>query len=140
MPGPRKVLVTGAAGFIGFHVACALLRRGDTVIGLDNVNAYYDPKLKQDRLALLNATPGFSFVEADIANPGTFDNLPDDVNGVIHLAAQAGVRHSYERPEEFIPSNLVGFYNTAAFAVARKVGHFVFASTSSVYGPGPERP
>jgi len=140
MPETRKLLVTGAAGFIGFHVASALLRRGDTVIGLDNVNTYYDPKLKRDRLALLNATPGFSFVEADIANPGTFDRLPDDVAGVIHLAAQAGVRHSYEHPEEFIPSNLVGFYNAAAFAVARKVGHFVFASTSSVYGPGPERP
>lgn len=140
MPGPRKLLVTGAAGFIGFHVANALLRRGDMVIGLDNVNSYYDPKLKRDRLALLNATPGFTFVEADIADPGTFDELPDDVTGVIHLAAQAGGRHSYEHPEEFIPSNLVGFYNAAAFAVARKVGHFVFASTSSVYGPGPERP
>lgn len=140
MPVPQKILVTGAAGFIGFHVANALLRRGDVVIGLDNVNSYYDPKLKRDRLALLNAMPGFSFVEADIADPSTFSALPDGVMGVIHLAAQAGVRHSYEHPEAFIQSNLVGFYNTAAYAVARKAGHFVFASTSSVYGPGPERP
>jgi UDP-glucuronate 4-epimerase len=140
MPGPRKFLGTGAAGFIGFHVANALLRRGDTVIGLDNVNSYFDPKLKRDILALLNTTPGLIFVEADIADQGTFDELPDDVTGVIHLAAQAGGRRSYEHPEEFIPSNLVGFYNAAAFAVARKVSHFVFASTSSVYGTGPERP
>ena len=140
MPAARTLLVTGAAGFIGFHVARALLRRGDVVIGLDNVNTYYDPKLKRDRLALLNATPGFSFVEADIADPAAFAALPDDIAGVIHMAAQAGVRHSYEHPEEFRPSNLVGFYNVAAFAVARQVEHFVFASTSSVYGPGPDRP
>lgn len=140
MPAPGTVLVTGAAGFIGFHVATALLHRGDAVIGIDNINAYYDPALKRDRLAQLQALPGFSFLEADIADPETFARLPDGVSGVIHLAAQAGVRHSFEHPEEFIPSNLTGFYNTAAFAVARDVSHFVYASTSSVYGPGPDRP
>lgn len=135
-----SILVTGAAGFVGFHTVKALLARGETVIGLDNLNSYYDPKLKRNRLAQLKSASGFSFLQRDIADPASFLELPMDITGVVHLAAQAGVRHSFDHPEEFVPSNLVGFYNVAAFAVARAVGHFLFASTSSVYGPGPDWP
>lgn len=139
------VLVTGVAGFIGFHVARALLQRGEAVVGIDNVNSYYDPRLKRDRLAILAAEPAFSFFERDIADPQAFVDIQtaqasNPISGVIHLAAQAGVRHSYEHPEEFVPSNLVGFYNAIAFAANQRVGHFVYASTSSVYGPGPHYP
>lgn len=120
-------------------MAAALLRRGEAVIGVDSLNAYYDPSLKRARLARL-AGPNFTFIHADIADPAAFDAVPARIDSVIHLAAQAGVRHSYDHPAEFIPSNLTGFYATAALAAARGARHFVFASTSSVYGPNPSRP
>ncbi len=111
------------------------------MIGVDNINAYYSPALKRARLARL-ARPNFKFHERDIADA---DGMAADLAGaridaVVHLAAQAGVRHSFEHPATFVPSNLTGFYNVAALAAERAVRHFVFASTSSVYGANPGRP
>jgi len=117
-----------------------LLARGDAVVGVDNVNDYYDPKLKRARLDILAADDRFRFCEVDIADGTALRDAAGDVSAIVHLAAQAGVRHSYSRPEEFVPSNLVGFYNVAALAVAQAVSHFVFASTSSVYGANPGLP
>ena len=116
------------------------MARGDQVVGVDNLNAYYDPALKQARLDILEAMPGFTFVRADIADAAALPEAAAAAGGVIHLAAQAGVRHSYDHPEAFIPSNLVGFYNVAALAVGAGAPHFLFASTSSVYGANPRRP
>lgn len=110
------------------------------MIGVDNVNDYYDPALKRARLAALAGAPAFAFHELDIADSGALGRAAAGADAVIHLAAQAGVRHSYDRPEDFVSSNLVGFYNVAALAVAAKARHFVFASTSSVYGANPQRP
>ena len=102
------VLVTGAAGFIGMHVAQALLARGETVVGVDNLNAYYDPALKRVRLAQLDEREGFRFVEADIADAVAMERLAGEVGGtvegVVHLAAQAGVRYSLEKPFEYVRS------------------------------------
>lgn len=110
------------------------------MIGVDNVNDYYDPSLKRARLARLAASNRFQFHEIDIADNADLREAAVDVDAIVHLAAQAGVRHSYDHPEEFVPSNLVGFYNVAALAVERHVSHFVFASTSSVYGANPALP
>ncbi len=109
------------------------------MIGVDNLNDYYDPALKRARLERLQG-PRFRFVEVDISDAAALRVVGDVLDGVIHLAAQAGVRHSFEHPEAFIPSNLVGFYNVAALAVTAKPSHFVFASTSSVYGGNVRRP
>ena len=135
----KRILVTGAAGFIGYHVAKALLARGDVVLGVDSLNDYYDPALKRARLQNLQSS-SFEFQHLNIADQAALNHAVGGVDGVIHLAAQAGVRHSYEHPEAFVPANLVGFYNVAALAMAAKVQHFVFASTSSVYGANPTRP
>lgn len=107
---------------------------------MDNVNDYYDPKLKRARLNILAASDRFQFWEVDIADTAALTAAVGDVSAIVHLAAQAGVRHSFDCPEDFVPSNLVGFYNVAALAVAQKVRHFVFASTSSVYGANPVLP
>ena len=131
-----KILLTGAAGFIGSHVAQLLLARGDAVVGLDNLNAYYDPQLKRDRLALLTGQPGFSFVQMDVADrtgmPTLFERERFDC--VIHLAAQAGVRHSLIDPLAYIDSNIVGFTNILEGCRHTAVKHLVYASSSSVYG------
>ena len=110
---PMKILVTGAAGFIGMHVAQLLLRRGDEVIGVDNLNDYYDPQLKRDRLARLTTEKGFRFVRADVADRAGMERLFADerFDRVVHLAAQAGVRYSLENPHAYIDSNVVGFMN-----------------------------
>ena len=130
------ILLTGAAGFIGLHVAQRLLARGDTVIGLDNLNAYYDPQLKRDRLALLVDLPGFRFVQADVADrsamPALFER--EHFQAVVHLAAQAGVRHSLVDPHAYIDSNVVGFMNILEGCRHHAVSHLVYASSSSVYG------
>lgn len=132
------VLVTGAAGFIGYCVAEALLARGDAVLGVDNVNAYYDVRLKQARLARLDARPGFAFARLDIAAPGALAELlagRPEVTRIVHLAAQAGVRHSLDHPAEYAHSNLVG--QLAVLEAARGIAglrHLVYASSSSVYG------
>ena len=130
------VLVTGAAGFIGFHVARALLARGDTVVGFDNLNDYYDPALKAARLALLRADAGFVFVkgalEDEAAVRALFAERPFD--RVIHLAAQAGVRYSLTNPGAYVQSNLVGFLHILEACRHARTPHLAYASSSSVYG------
>ena len=130
------VLVTGAAGFIGFHVARALLARGDTVVGFDNVNDYYDPTLKEARLARLRQEPGFAFVkgglEDEAAVRALFAGKPFD--RVIHLAAQAGVRYSLTNPGAYVQSNLVGFLHILEACRHARTPHLAYASSSSVYG------
>jgi UDP-glucuronate 4-epimerase len=131
-----RVLVTGAAGFIGYHVSERLLRRGDEVWGVDNLNAYYDPELKRARLARLLPCPGFTFVEDDISDrdamAGIFARAA--CPRVIHLAAQAGVRHSLTQPYAYIDANLGGFITVLEGCRRHGVEHLVYASSSSVYG------
>lgn len=131
-----RILVTGAAGFIGYHVSHKLLDRGDLVIGFDNLNSYYDPKLKADRLANLTARTRFAFVQGDLADQHAVDALFGDhaPDAVIHLAAQAGVRYSLENPHAYVQSNLVGFMSILEACRHRGVKHLVYASSSSVYG------
>ncbi len=130
------VLVTGAAGFIGYHVAQRLLARGDTVVGLDNLNGYYDPVLKQARLALLTPHQGFRFTGMDLVDRGGLERLfaAERFTGVVHLAAQAGVRHSLTHPHAYVDANVTGFLNVLEPARQAHTAHFVFASSSSVYG------
>jgi UDP-glucuronate 4-epimerase len=131
-----KVLVTGAAGFIGMHVARRLLEAGAEVVGVDDLNGYYDPALKRARLATLEGSPGFTFVRADIADRAAMAALFDAgrFGRVVHLAAQAGVRHSLKDPHAYADANLVGFVNVLEGCRHAGVGHLVYASSSSVYG------
>jgi UDP-glucuronate 4-epimerase len=131
-----KVLVTGAAGFIGFHVAQKLLERGDQVVGLDILNDYYDVNLKLARLARIEQLPGFSFVKIDLADRPAMEALFEAhrFDAVINLAAQAGVRYSLENPRAYIDSNIVGFTNILECCRHHNIGHLVYASSSSVYG------
>ncbi len=136
-----KILVTGAAGFIGFHTANALLARGDEVVGLDNVNDYYDVELKYARLALLEAQDDFRFVRMDVAEKvGMAAVFREGFDRVIHLAAQAGVRHSLEDPQAYIDSNVTGFMNILEGCRHNDIEHLVYASTSSVYGANTNMP
>ena len=131
-----KILVTGAAGFIGMHVSQLLLARGDTVVGLDNLNDYYSVQLKRDRLARLTPSAAFRFVHADVADRERMAALFADerFDRVVHLAAQAGVRYSLVNPHAYIDSNVVGFMNVLEGCRHAQVGHLVYASSSSVYG------
>ena len=137
-----KVLVTGAAGFIGSHVAHLLLDRGETVVGVDNLDPYYDPSLKQARLDRLIARDGFESVHMNIADrdamPALFEAHSFD--GVVHLAAQAGVRHSITHPHDYIDSNVTGTLNVLEGCRHTNVGHLVYASTSSAYGLSTDMP
>ena len=137
-----KFLVTGAAGFIGFHTAARLLDRGDTVIGVDNVNSYYDPKLKEARLAKLDGRNGFSFRRMNIADVAAMTDLfrSERFDKVIHLAAQAGVRYGQENPNAYIESNIVGTQNVLEGCRHTDVQHLVLASSSSVYGANTAMP
>jgi UDP-glucuronate 4-epimerase len=130
------ILVTGAAGFIGFHLCQRLLSRGDQVIGFDNLNPYYDPALKQARLDMLTAAPGFNFVPGDLADGQAVTALFErfQPGRVVNLAAQAGVRYSVENPSAYIQSNIVGFGHVLEACRHGKVEHLVYASSSSVYG------
>jgi len=130
------VLVTGAAGFIGSHVCHRLLERGEAVVGVDDMNAYYDPALKQARLARLTGRPGFSFHELNIAREGALAAFSDaGIDRVVHLAAQAGVRHSLENPRAYLRSNLAGHLEVLEFCrFLPACRHLVYASSSSVYG------
>lgn len=131
-----NVLVTGAAGFIGMHVAEKLLARGDAVVGLDNLNEYYDPGLKQARLERLLPLRGFRFIREDVADREAMARVfeHERFDCVVHLAAQAGVRHSLENPHAYVDSNLVGFVNVLEGCRHAGVEHLVYASSSSVYG------
>ncbi len=139
-----QVLLTGAAGFIGYHVAEALLARGERVIGIDNLNAYYAVQLKRDRLAALSGKVGFDFVEADVSDRQAMERLAranPGITHVVHLAAQAGVRHSLVDPYTYITSNVMG--QVVMLETARllpKLEHFVYASSSSVYGGNTKLP
>ena len=140
-----KVLLTGVAGFIGYHVAIKLLERGDTVIGVDNLNDYYDVRLKEARLASIQAHPNaknFKFVKLDLAEQASTAKLfeTEKPDCVIHLAAQAGVRYSLENPHAYISSNIVAFTNVLEACRAIKPQHLVYASSSSVYGGNTKLP
>jgi UDP-glucuronate 4-epimerase len=137
-----KVLVTGAAGFIGSTVAHKLLDRGDDVIGLDNLNAYYDPKLKEARLARLTPRAGFRFARLDLADAPGMAALfkAERFERVVHLAAQAGVRYSLENPQAYVDSNVTGTLNVLEGCRHNAVQHLVYASTSSVYGANTRMP
>lgn len=139
-----SILVTGAAGFIGSHVAQRLLARGESVIGVDNLNSYYDPKLKRARLARLEAEAGFSFRELDISDREAVFALVEEapeITGIVHLAAQAGVRYSLEDPYTYVTANVMG--QLVMLEAARRLprlAHMVYASSSSVYGETSPRP
>lgn len=140
-----KVLVTGAAGFIGFHVSMALLARGDEVIGLDNLNDYYDVRLKQARLEEISNhqnAKNFHFVKLDISNTQALSEFfaKQKPQRVVHLAAQAGVRYSLQNPHAYVQSNLVGFTNVLEACRQNNVQHLVYASSSSVYGGNTKLP
>ena len=137
-----RILLTGAAGFIGSHVAITLLERGDEVVGIDNLNDYYDPTLKDARLARLTGRPGFSFQKLDVSDrPGMAALFADGgFDKVIHLAAQAGVRYSLENPHAYIDSNIVGFTNILEGCRHNGVKHLTYASSSSVYGANTAMP
>jgi len=132
----KKILVTGAAGFIGFSLTRSLLKSGFDVIGLDNLNNYYSKKLKVDRIEILKKNKKFKFCKLDIRQKKKLDTFLKNkkIETVYHLAAQAGVRHSIIKPEDYLTNNLVGFFNILEISKKLKVKHFIFASTSSVYG------
>ena len=137
-----KVLVTGAAGFIGFHVAQVLLSAGREVVGLDSVNDYYDPRLKEARLDILGRQPGFAFVKLNLTDRAAMKALfgQHRFPFVVHLAAQAGVRHSLEHPHAYVDANLEGFINILEGCRHNGCKHLVFASSSSVYGANTKLP
>lgn len=138
----KKILVTGAAGFIGMHVAKKLLDAGHAVIGIDNINDYYDVNLKYDRLAQLEKYPQFSFSKLNIADSNLVNNLflSENIHQVVHLAAQAGVRYSLINPNAYVESNLVGFVNILETCRHHEIKHLVYASSSSVYGANTKIP
>ena len=137
-----KILVTGAAGFIGFHAAKQLLERGDTVVGLDNFNDYYDVSLKESRAAVLGDFENFSMVRIDLADREAMEALfaKEKFDKVIHLAAQAGVRYSIENPHSYIESNIVGTLHILEGCRHNEVQHLTYASSSSVYGANTTMP
>jgi UDP-glucuronate 4-epimerase len=137
-----KILVTGCAGFIGFHMALRLVSQGEDVIGIDNLNSYYDPQLKQDRLDLLLEHGNFRFTRLDVADrPVVAEYFHEErPQRVIHLAAQAGVRYSLDNPHAYVDSNLVGFVNILEGCRSHHVEHLVYASSSSVYGANQKIP
>jgi len=137
-----KILVTGAAGFIGYHTALRLLARGDEVVGLDILNSYYDPALKMARLERLQRYPGFRFVKLDLADRVALPELfsRERFTRVVHLGAQAGVRYSIDNPLAYVDSNIVGTTNILEGCRRSEVGHLVYASSSSVYGANTKMP
>ena len=137
------ILVTGAAGFIGFHVARRLLEAGQSVIGIDEINAYYDPRLKRDRLAALDKAGGdFTIYQLDFADEHALETAlaSQDIDAIVHLGAQPGVRYSIDNPRAYLRANLAGHLNILELARARRVRHLVYASSSSVYGERAAQP
>jgi len=138
----QPILITGAAGFIGFHAARRLLAEGQQIVGIDNLNDYYDPALKQSRLDLLKAEVGFRFIHADLADRSAIARLfaENRFDIVIHLAAQAGVRFSIEQPQAYADANLQGFVNILEGCRHHQCRHLIYASSSSVYGANTKLP
>ena len=139
----QAILVTGAAGFIGFHVARRLLADGRTVVGLDNLNNYYDPALKKARLDILRGEQRFAFEQIDLADRAVNDSACSQntaFQAVVHLAAQAGVRYSIDHPHAYVDANLEGFVNVLEGCRHHGCGHLVYASSSSVYGANTKLP
>jgi UDP-glucuronate 4-epimerase len=138
----NKVLVTGAAGFIGYHLSKRLLENGSSVTGIDNLNSYYDVSLKEARLEKLKPFENFSFIKEDISNKGAMEGVfeTNHFDVVVNLAAQAGVRHSIENPKAYVDANIVGFVNILECCRHNGVKHLVFASSSSVYGANTKMP
>ena len=133
----NKVLITGAAGFIGYHLSKSILSsKGFKVVGIDNMDNYYDVKLKKDRIKVLKKNRNFEFLKIDIINKQKVSNLfkKNNFTYVIHLAAQAGVRYSIENPEKYLQTNINGFFNIINMCKEKKIKHFLYASSSSVYG------
>ncbi|KIL37448.1 capsular biosynthesis protein CpsI [Cohnella kolymensis] len=137
-----SIVITGAAGFIGFHLSRHLLRKGYTVAGVDNLNDYYDTGLKRGRLQLLSDSSSFTFHQADVTDLNAVARVLEQhsADTVIHLAAQAGVRHSLTHPEQYVSSNLQGFSTMIEASRLQRVKHFIYASSSSVYGNRPGTP
>ncbi len=142
IPASRPILVTGTAGFIGFHLARRLLAEGHAVTGIDNVNAYYDPALKEDRLKILHGFDGFREVRADLADRAAVEAVfaRDNPELVVNLAAHAGLRHSIDAPRDYIEANVVGFLNILEGCRQGDVRHLLYASSSSVYGGNAKMP
>lgn len=142
MDGNKPVFITGSAGFIGFHLALKLLESGRFVVGLDSLNDYYNVGLKKDRLALLDCYPGFTFRHCDLTDNRAVEEIfkENSFDIVVHLAAQAGVRYSLANPRAYIESNINGFFNVLEACRQNGVKHFVFASSSSVYGANEKVP
>ena len=138
----KKIMVTGAAGFIGFHLSLRLLTDGNEVFGVDNMNPYYDVRLKEERLKILEKYPRFRFLKADLSNRNVMEKLfaEGKFEVVVNLAAQAGVRYSLINPHAYVDSNLIGFLNILEGCRHGKVKHLVFASSSSVYGANTRMP
>ncbi len=138
----RKILVTGAAGFIGYHLSRRLLDEGREVVGLDNMNDYYDPAIKETRLSLLAPYANFKFIRGDLSDRPAMERLfrKEGFDGVVNLAAQAGVRYSLTNPYSYVDSNLVGFVNLLENCRHSSIRHLVFASSSSVYGANTRMP
>ncbi len=134
--GKGKILVTGSAGFIGFHLSKKILEEGGEVIGFDSINDYYDVRLKQARLEILNKYEKFTFIKGNLADKEAVDSLFKDYKPdiVVNLAAQAGVRYSIDNPASYIESNIIGFFNILEACRHNKVSHLIYASSSSVYG------
>ena len=139
---PKNILVTGAAGFIGYHLSQKLLGQGIHVVGLDNLNDYYDPNLKQARLDRLTPNPAFTHINIDLADRSAMEDLfsTNQFGAVVNLAAQAGVRYSLKNPHSYVNTNLVGFLNVLEGCRHNGVQHLVFASSSSVYGANTNMP
>ena len=137
-----KIILTGAAGFIGYHQTKSLLDSGFKILGIDSMNNYYDNKLKKDRLKILKKYSNFSFKKLNISNYNLLSDAFGDFkpNKVINLAAQPGVQYSLENPKAYLESNLIGFFNIIELSKIHKVENFVYASSSSVYGRGSEIP
>lgn len=142
MPSKKKILITGAAGFIGFHLTQKLIGLGYAVTGIDNLNDYYDVSLKQSRLNILKKLPGFDFKEIELADANAINRLfsENGFSAVVNLAAQAGVRYSLINPHAYLESNLHGFLNILEACRHNKTGHLIYASSSSVYGANRKMP